>query len=107
MKLSQTTITRIIEGKIPDSLLPRPVVITHDITRTIINDTVGWTWKLVTGPNDEAEGVSITITKQEADALISRYGLIKQYENGKQLVYDTPDKDFYHKYHKPSRRARA
>lgn len=97
--ITQYLVDRIISGKIPEENLPRPVVIMHDITKTIINDTAKWNWKIAIGPDDEEEGKSLVITRSEADALIDRYGLVKQYENGKQLVYDTPDKEFYHTYH--------
>lgn len=98
--ITQFLIDKIVSGKIAEEDLPRPVVIMHDITRTIINDTAKWNWKVVIGPDDEVDGKSLVISRQEADALIDRYGLVKQYENGKLLVFDTPDKEFYHTFHR-------
>lgn len=39
------------------------------------------------------------ISPKEAKAIIADRGLIKVYESSIGYIYDTPDKDFYNKYH--------
>lgn len=94
--ISKSTLNKILDGKYPKDRMPFPFCLVHDCEKSIINDSVSFQWKLITGLNDKSV---LRIDNREAKRTRELFEMEEALTiKGRPVIYDSANRDFLKKY---------